>query len=556
MYSAPKGTKSYHQQYLQQRSHATNKNNAFFRHKKRRVRNLAFTLILCLCFAWIYVTTVFVRHIPNSNIGSNDLHSVAQFQRLRIGSYNKNKQSVTKSLNTNQHKVHRDSPYTIVHSLTTRFMLGQKGQPFLARARYLLFETFCQPTVRFQTALVASSGHEFSWFVLADPGLDQDILDDLETLLSKENFPRENAYLVLTDNASWAADGVGVPGVTSYGAGFEDIARAVRDGDVQLLTGDAERLTHTLEKDIEATVNSNDETKPLLLIETMLDADDGLNNQAMEWIQDLAISHTQLQQNVENSKNTIISPTLNSTWWLLCGTDHIEWHNRDVYRLTDKQYESKGLGAGIIGLRHAPQYCASAGFTRVGLTKEKSSPTGPTLAFPEIAYSNHALATEEFDRCSGGSKDGIRTKKSSNNSTDLWSHCFRRDFEGSPFVLKGRTVTSDSMDHMSLKNEDYRDLPWETKDEHPLLGLDDPDKMWGIAIHDFSIDRQAAQTTSIYLREHLESILQENKSSRCAPGFPCREVANVAFKKMTKYVDKLQRINQREAQKQDNQQVS
>ena len=123
-------------------------------------------------------------------------------------------------------------------------------------------------------------------------------------------------------------------------------------------------------------------------------------------------------------------------------------------------------------------------------------------------------------------------------------------FRSVPFVLKGRTITSDSMDHMGVQNEDYRDLPWESKEEHPLLGLDDSDKMWGIAKNDFSIDRNEAQKTSMYLREHLESILQENRDSRCAPGFPCREVADVAFKKMTKYVGALKKIDKQQLQQQ------
>jgi hypothetical protein len=543
--------------------------------KKKTFRNFAAGLILCICLLWIRSTYVLFRNLPNkadNNGVHNPRHGIPIIRMKQL-----------------QKQQRQDSPYTIVHSLTTRFMLGQKGKPILARARYLLFETFCQPTVRYQTALEAAAvegGYEFSWFILADPGLDKEIIDDLKALLSSTSsssqdtnndsrhsgFPEGNAYLILTDNPSWAADGVGVPGVTSYGAGFEEIARGVRDGSVQLLTGNATKLIRTLEEDIEdqkkpaKQKHGNDEiknNKPLLLIETMLDADDGLNNRAIEWIQDLAVSHTRQQQKIRNFSNdndndndndnvNIAPPTLNSTWWLLCGTDHIEWHNRDIYRLTEKQYQQKGgLSSGIIGLRHAPQYCASAGFTRVGLTTERSKSTPNSqalpLMFPQVAYSNHALATEEFDRCSEGS--GIdNNNNNAINTTTLLSRCFRRDFEGVPFVLKGRTITSDSMDHMGVRNEDYRDLPWESKDDHPLLGLDESDKMWGIATKDFSIDRNEAQKTSIYLREHLESILQENRDSRCAPGFPCREVADVAFKKMTKYVGALKKINKQQQQ--------
>ena len=339
--------------------------------------------------------------------------------------------------------------------------------------------------------------------------------------------------------------------MTSYGAGFEEIARGVRDGTVKLLAGNATRLIQTLEEDIEKRPSKKDADGnkidlPLLLIETMLDADDGLNNQAIKLIQDLAVSHAQQQQKERETDNTNVQPTLNSTWWLLCGTDHIEWHNRDIYRVSEKDYKQNGLSGGIIGLRHAPQYCASAGFTRVGLTMERSNPQSAPIVFPQIAYSNHALATEKFDLCSKTNAN-IKNDENAqiNGNVTRWSHCFRRDFEGVPFVLKGRTITSDSMDHMTARNEDYRDLSWESKEEHPLLGLNESDKMWGIATKDFSIDRKAAQTTSVYLREHLESIIQENFNSRCAPGFPCREVSEVAFKKMAKNVQRLKKNDKR-----------
>merc|ERR1719162_2671694 len=134
--------------------------------------------------------------------------------------------------------------------------------------------------------------------------------------------------MILTNNTSWAADGVGVPGVSSYGASFQEIAKGVRDGNVKLLTGNETRLIRTLERKLMNT--KNETTKPLLIIETMLDADDGLNNNAIQWIQDLAVFYTQQQQQQQQQQKLAINnsnnnPSLDSTWLLLCGTDHIEW---------------------------------------------------------------------------------------------------------------------------------------------------------------------------------------------------------------------------------------
>ena len=95
------------------------------------------------------------------------------------------------------------SSLQVIHTVQTRFMVGQPNQPILARARFMLFETFCFPTMRYQTS------QNFYWIVLVDPRLQEDILNDMQTLL--KNMP--NAFLVLTSNTTWAADGVGVPNV-------------------------------------------------------------------------------------------------------------------------------------------------------------------------------------------------------------------------------------------------------------------------------------------------------------------------------------------------------
>jgi hypothetical protein len=251
--------------------------------------------------------------------------------------------------------------------------------------------------------------------------------------------------LVLTENTAWAADGVGVPNVTSYGVGLQELAREYRDGNVVILSGNTYHLMKALElfegtSDDNKKQKTNVEEKSILMIETLLDADDGLNNHGIEWIQDLAIAHAMQQQKQLEAAGE--SPTLNSTWWILCGTDHIEWHNRDIYKLTSSAYQRMGLTAGITGIRHAPLFCASAGYTRVGLTlpsgngaKLQSTENNATIRFPELAYSNHAL-TMSFPFC---------------NVTQM-SDCRRREFEGKPYILKSRSITSDSMDHMNPKS--------------------------------------------------------------------------------------------------------
>ena len=527
-------------------------------------------------------------------------------------------------------------PFHIFHTVTSRFMVGQPDQPTLARARYELFETFCFPTVTHQTR------QNFFWLVLVDPRIDEQVLADLERLLSQQpQQQQQNAFMVLTQNPVWAADGVGVPGVDSYGVSLQELAREYEAGRVEIRTGNVTLLLEALDviedrlghqnqnqnrnrsgsrsrnSNSQRWIDTNDDVDEsssslILLIETLLDADDGLHTSGIQRIQDEAVQHSirQLELLGANS-NSIVhgdrgieQPTisLNSTWWLMCGIDHIEWHNRDIYQMTKKEYEEQGLSSGITGLRHAPVYCASAGYTRVGLTTPVSvrrdqheddetttatttankdrnkNETSTLLLFPRVAYSNHAL-TADFPVCNDaldldGREDAVSeykilgrilffmpsitarkedsssssSKNNNNENEAIVSKCFRRVFPNLPYVLKSRTITSDSMDHISVKQKDYRDLPWQNKSEYPLL-INETEKTWRILQSDFHISRLKAWKTSIFLRENMEAILKENSAARCAPGFPCREVADAQFKRVGMFVKGLKRKDAYEEKK-------
>ena len=436
-----------------------------------------------------------------------------------------------------------ESPFTIHHTILTRFMVGQaqRSNYELARARYLLFETFCWPTMRYQTS------KNFFWLILVDPGLPSSIINDMRTLIN--DVPTGNAYMVLTNNSSWSADGVGVENVTSYGVGLQTILEEYIDGKLDIVTGNTKFLQQASDRMKQRKPNGTDlldssiaNNKPIMVIETLLDADDGINNNGVEWIQKVAIDRTkerQRQQGQEQRQPTL-PPTLNSTWWFLCGTDHIEWHNRDIYMLTNKKYAEVGLTSGLAGLRQSPYFCTSAGFTRVGITKPSSSTeqelSSSLFKFPKDAYSNHALAFY-FPECTTPTADSYSTKFTPvviNNSGN-YSHCHRREFPGKIFILKSRTITSDSMDHINPKKaDDYRDVAWLNKTDYPLI-INATERMWNTLRTEFSINRSRAWETSVYIFNNREIILKQNKDSRCAPGFPCYKEAKKNLIRMNNF---------------------
>jgi hypothetical protein len=360
--------------------------------------------------------------------------------------------------------------------------------------------------------------------------------------------------MVLTNNTAWAADGVGVENVTSYGVGLYTVASEFRRGAVDVVTGNTTYLLQALDwiegrterrqrqstgtsSDLDQPHSQREPSDPLILtIETLLDADDGLNNRGVQMIQDTALQRMKEQQDYFSSVSSswVTSaaaaartaakgpPSLDGTWWFLCGTDHIEWHNRDIFKLSSEEFQEVGVTSGLTGLRSSPFFCTSAGFTRVGLTPSN-------MTFPKDAYSNHALAFY-FPKCTD--VEELSTTPAANVSM---AHCWRREFPGRPFILKSRSITSDSMDHMNPKEaDDYRDVPWLNKTDHPLL-INETENTWDILINDFSIDRRAAWTTSLYLYNNRVKILMQNKQSRCAPGFPCYRAAKKNLIFMQRY---------------------
>lgn len=289
-----------------------------------------------------------------------------------------------------------------------------------------------------------------------------------------------------------------------------------------------------------------------MVIETLLDADDGLNNGAVEWIQTTASQRTEehwenLQAQEQLNQTTALRqstppPSLNTTWWFLCGTDHIEWHNRQIFQLTDEEYKEEGITSGLVGLRQKPLFCTSAGFTRIGITDipKTAASNYSHMVFPKKGYSNHAL-TFYFPECTPSNNASVI-------ASGNYSGCWHREFAEKAYIVKSRTITSDSMDHLNIaKTKDYRDISWLNASDYPLL-INDTEHMWDILGNEFSIQRTKAWELSVYILEHRQSIIKQNKQSRCSPGFPCFKTAKRNLIRIERYWAK-QRVVRRNAKK-------
>lgn len=309
----------------------------------------------------------------------------------------------------------------ILHIVTTRFMQNQPGLLALGKARIRLFETFCIPTMIHQQA------DDFLWFVMTDPDLDASLLERLQELLD----PYPHFYLV-TSNAKLLTPG-------NLTQGVEAAKSIIHTGDLDVLYS-----------------RMFDLHRPLL-IETRLDADDGLEETALSEIQRLARE----------------LPIDTRGWQIICNRLHFEWRNNDI--LTESSGEIKSSGK-IRLVRE--QICTTPGYS---LVKHRDPQSIDFPAWPSIG---HHLVTREWPECRLGGK--------MNATYDCW-----KKLDPYPAALRSRTVTSAGMSRVEstpdgVKYENQTELFWRVVQEH------------------FGVSRIAAIDTSRYLRENLGDILLDN----------------------------------------------
>jgi len=202
----------------------------------------------------------------------------------------------------------------LIHVVNTRFMQEQGQLQHLSLARLHLFETFCLPTMIHQTIQPntpnikqpAINSYKFIWIIKIDPTLDANVLQRLIQLLR----PYPNFFLVGSNNNF----GVGVkPGSWRTGESGADILAVetpIFTGSLRLL----EYAHHVRERKI--------------VVETRLDADDGLPIQYLENIQqsvwdEWAHPNNNVEGEVKNNIHNIQSST---KWMYWCVSEVINWY--------------------------------------------------------------------------------------------------------------------------------------------------------------------------------------------------------------------------------------
>ena len=330
----------------------------------------------------------------------------------------------------------------VLHVVTSRFMQGQSTLNTLAKARLQLFETFCLPTMLNQNA------DNFLWFVMTDPQLDPELLRHLQSLLE----PRPNFYLVAS-NAKLLTP------LTPLNLTHTHTLSAEHPYQKVLLTGDIDLLRNQM----------LDPNRPLLL-ETRLDADDGLHSSSLSHIQSIAKA----------------LPVDTRGWQIICNTIHYEWRNDDITAMDPNVTKISSSGK----LRIVREgICVTPGYT---LVRHREP---PSIEFPSWPKLGHNLVQREWPECrfeNASIVEEVMETNTGNAAFDCW-----KKMGYFPAALRSRTVTSAGMSRVDT-------IPGEETFENRTK------MFWKLVEQDFDITPKSARLTSQYLKDRLHSIALDN----------------------------------------------
>lgn len=314
-----------------------------------------------------------------------------------------------------------DEEKTMLHVVTTRFMQSQANLIELGKARLKLFETFCLPSMQQQVI------SNFFWFVMIDPNLEKGLQERLRLLLA----PHPNYYLILSNEKLLTPQNL---------MNKKEV--------VQIVTGD-QLLLHSRMMDL---------NRPLL-IETRLDADDGLHRKTLGQIQYRAMN----------------LPNATGGWQVVCADVHLEWRNDEIANL-NKTVESSGK------IRLVKEdICVTPAYTLVRHREPGDN------GFPQWPKMGHQQMNTLWPPCSTNA-----TETDENVTVNCWNRLPKF-----PAALRSRTITSAGMSRIQSSAKD-RIYDEQTND------------LWRHVTRDFGIDEHQTLLTSQYLQRNIREIAIDN----------------------------------------------
>lgn len=367
----------------------------------------------------------------------------------------------------------------VVHVVYTRFMQSQPGLVELGSARLEMFRTFCFPT------LVRQTNPAFLWIIHTDPALSPAIRDAMIDLIR----PFPNFLLVVSNDFPM------------------DFRASNSFSEDTILSGN-----------LSYAIRAQSAAKKRTVLETRLDADDGLHDDFIAIVQEEAkaflvptrktLEWPSRAESVANHaglevENTFSDGTERPLWMVWCAYTVLEWH------AVPQKLERHASGY-LLGV--ATNYCTTAGLT-VGY-----SANTPFIYVPKAPHHKIHLTVPP---CS-------RSRR---------SNCLHRMAELQPSAIRARTTTSAGMDGVVMAETKKVSTPTNCtgqdtdrlKDEKEL---NDQKVIWGHVAEHMHIREENAARARSYLTLHQAAIAADNLRGQCTKGHSCKESTKAVLEEL------------------------
>jgi len=343
----------------------------------------------------------------------------------------------------------------VVHIIETRFMQHQPRLIHLGMALLEQFKALCLPTIQNQT------NSNFLWFIRTDPDLDPILRTELLRLV------QNNKHFVV------------IASLTSYTVLDREEGQGFRES-LDFTASDVWTGNYALVKKYHSLAQSR------IMINTRLDADDGLHVRFVEHMQ-------------KEAMKDLGEDSLAWRWW--CTMSAIEW-----------QYNSPWDPPSRSGCLVAPepnQFCVTPGLTKA---------YGSKVVSRDVPNYGHTRIHRKLPRC--------RNATNVDGETD---HCLAQMPAAiAPYTIRGRTATSAGMRHVFLDSGKLEENS--TIDVDALRGAQEG--LRSLVLEHFTIEEKQLARTRSHLIQNLRQITEEAIQGQCRGTHSCKPTAT----------DKLERI--------------
>ncbi len=239
------------------------------------------------------------------------------------------------------------------------------------------------------------------------------------------------------------------------------------------------------------------------VLETRLDADDGLTKSYIEYIQDEALKRFR-------PSDKDVAPK----WLYWCSRRHVEWHSDTDGSLSNEQEANLGNPeVGYMNIIQHDKLCVTPGIT-VGyntvVDKNKKDIEVPQYDH-DVLYKN----LHESMSCYDDTSDiVVRKDDEKDDEVQTTFPCLELIEDFLFCAIRSRTWTSAGMDKIDLPGSDggFQDKEF-------------TDRLWAIATRTFGVTETNVKDTQKFLIRNKKAIAQENLLGQCSTGHSCKDSA-------------------------------